>query len=146
MSIGNVLHFRRTGTLPDLVAADPTFDAQTKDAFSSNPRPEFEDDEDEDFRSSGRRIGTSNITASAIATDDRRSSDNDEDYALLHQNEMDDLGPIRTPYDPTNSSSVMYGDGGGNNGSPLYGAGGAGGGGQRYEPSSPSIYSRGTFR
>ena len=141
MSISNVSHFRRTGTLPDIVS-DPTFDAQTKDAFSSNPRPEFDDEEDDDFRSG--RVGGGGGGGSGI---DERSNSNDEDYALLHQSELDDLGPLRTPYDPTTSLSTMgesmYGGGS------TYGGGGTAYGGSqqgRYEPPSPSVYSRTPFR
>lgn len=94
MSFRNVMHFRRTGTLPDAVS-DPTFAAQTKAAFSSNPAHDFEEDED-DFRS-GRGGG--------MAASSR--GDQDEDYALLQQSEVDDLGnahgrsAMHGSYDPT---------------------------------------------
>ena len=94
ISFRNVMHFRRTGTLPDAVS-DPTFAAQTKAAFSSNPAHDFEDDED-DFRS-GRGGG--------MAASSR--GDRDEDYALLQQSEVDDLGHVHGrsamhgSYDPT---------------------------------------------
>ncbi|KAL6236171.1 hypothetical protein BDW75DRAFT_207552 [Aspergillus navahoensis] len=94
MSFRNVMHFRRTGTLPDAVS-DPTFAAQSKAAFSSNPAQDF--DEEDDFRS---RAGM----GSSIR-------DRDEDYALLHQSEVDDLGNPggRGAYDPTTSSgSVLH--------------------------------------
>lgn len=101
MSIRNVLHFRRTGTLPDAVS-DPTFAAQSKAAFSSNPAHDFEEDDD-DFRSS--RAGAMGSSR----------GDRDEDYALLNQSEIDDLGSGRTAmhgaYDPTESnvgSSIMH--------------------------------------
>lgn len=90
MSIRNVMHFRRTGTLPDAVS-DPTFAAQSKAAFSSNPAQDFEDEDD--FRS-GRGGG--------MAASSR--GDRDEDYALLQQSEADDLGhrtPMHGGYDPT---------------------------------------------
>ncbi|KAJ5441970.1 Tetratricopeptide TPR2 [Penicillium cf. griseofulvum] len=93
MSFRNVMHFRRTGTLPDAVS-DPTFAAQSKAAFSSNPAHDFEEDED-NFRS-GRGGG---MAAS--------SRDQDEDYALLHQSEVDDLSnahgrtAMQGSYDPT---------------------------------------------
>lgn len=89
MSWRNVMHFRRTGTLPDAVS-DPTFAAQTKAAFSSNPAHDFEED---DFRS-GRGGG--------VAPSSR--ADRDEDYALLQQSEVDDLGnrtAMHGGYDPT---------------------------------------------
>lgn len=85
------MHFRRTGTLPDAVA-DPTFAAQTKAAFSSNPGHDFEEDE-EDFRSGrGGRVPPP------------PRSDRDEDYALLQQNEADEMGgrhAMHGAYDPT---------------------------------------------
>lgn len=91
MSWRNVMHFRRTGTLPDAVS-DPAFAAQTKAAFSSNPAHEFE--EEDDFRS-GR--GGGNMAPPPRA-------DRDEDYALLHQSEVDDLSnrnAMHGGYDPT---------------------------------------------
>ncbi|KAL4932943.1 uncharacterized protein BDV17DRAFT_143947 [Aspergillus undulatus] len=100
MSFRNVMHFRRTGTLPDAVS-DPTFAAQSKAAFSSNPAQDF--DEEDDFRSGRGGLGSS-------------LRDRDEDYALLHQSEVDDLGSnaggrsaMHGAYDPTNpSSSVLH--------------------------------------
>lgn len=90
MSFRNVMHFRRTGTLPDAVS-DPSFAAQSKAAFSSTPVQDF--DEEEDFRSGRGGLGPAR-------------SDQDEDYALLEQSEVDDLGhPGRSNlsggYDPT---------------------------------------------
>lgn len=99
MSFRNVMHFRRTGTLPDAVS-DPTFAAQSKAAFSNNPPHDFEEDED-DFRS-GRGGG--------MAASSR--GDQDEDYALLQQSEADDMGrsAMHGAYDPTgpSSSSVLH--------------------------------------
>ncbi|KAF9891027.1 hypothetical protein FE257_005284 [Aspergillus nanangensis] len=104
MSVRNVMHFRRTGTLPDAVS-DPTFAAQSKAAFSSNPAHEF--DEEDDFRSGRAGMGSS-------------ARDRDEDYALLHQSEhpsdVDDLGnpngrtAMQGSYDPTasNTGGVMH--------------------------------------
>ncbi|KAJ5576197.1 Tetratricopeptide TPR2 [Penicillium sp. DV-2018c] len=92
MSFRNVKHFRRTGTLPDAVS-DPTFAAQSKAAFSSNPAHDFEDEDD--FRSGRAGMGTSS------------HGDRDEDYALLQQSEVDDLGnahgrsAMHGAYDPT---------------------------------------------
>ncbi|EAW12588.1 uncharacterized protein ACLA_010110 [Aspergillus clavatus NRRL 1] len=102
MSFRNVMHFRRTGTLPDAVS-DPTFAAQSKAAFSSNPAHDFEEEED-DFRSGRAGMGGS------------VRSDRDEDYALLHQSEVDDLGnpngrsALHGAYDPTapGSGSVLH--------------------------------------
>ncbi|KAJ5833608.1 hypothetical protein N7474_001919 [Penicillium riverlandense] len=93
LSFRNVMHFRRTGTLPDAVS-DPTFAAQSKAAFSSNPAHDFE--EEDDFRS-GRAGGM----------DNHPGSDRDEDYALLQQSEIDDMGnpngrnALHGAYDPT---------------------------------------------
>lgn len=42
MSFRNVMHFRRTGTLPDAVS-DPSFAAQSKAAFSSTPVQDFDE-------------------------------------------------------------------------------------------------------
>jgi translocation protein SEC72 len=92
-SIRNVVHFRRTGTMPDAIS-DPTFAAQTKAAFSSNPVQDF--DEEDEFRS-GR----------AADSQPRYPQDRDDDYALLQQSEADDLGAshhgpaAQDTYDPT---------------------------------------------
>lgn len=92
MSVNNVKHFRRTGTLPDAVS-DPTFAAQSKAAFSSNPAQDFE--EEDDFRSGRGGLGSS------------VRGDRDEDYALLQQNEADEMGSaqgrsaMHGAYDPT---------------------------------------------
>ncbi|KAL1962604.1 hypothetical protein VTN77DRAFT_9397 [Rasamsonia byssochlamydoides] len=101
ISLRNVFYFRRTGTLPDAVA-DPTFDAQTKAAFSSNPAQEF--DEEDEFRSGRAGDGPSQY-----------GQDRDEDYALLQQSETDDMGgphhsAVQGAYDPTapNPGSVMH--------------------------------------
>lgn len=101
-SFRNVIYFRRTGTMPDSVA-DPTFDAQTKAAFSSNTAHDFE--EEDEFRSGRTGEGPSNF-----------GHDRDEDYALLQQSEADDLGGsahhggVQGAYDPTstNPGSVMH--------------------------------------
>ncbi|KAN0085510.1 hypothetical protein V8E54_001977 [Elaphomyces granulatus] len=93
-SVRNVVHFRRTGTMPDAIS-DPTFAAQTQAAFSSNPVQDF--DEEDEFRS-GR----------AGDTEPRYPQDRDDDYALLQQSEADDLGAsshhapaVQGAYDPT---------------------------------------------
>ena len=96
------MHFRRTGTLPDAVS-DPTFAAQSKAAFSSNPAHDFEDDDD-DFRSGRAGMGAPS------------GSERDEDYALLQQSEVDDIAnaqgrtAMHGAYDPTgpSSSSVLH--------------------------------------
>lgn len=111
------MHFRRTGTLPDAVS-DPTFAAQSKAAFSSNPAHDFEEDE-EDFRSGRAGMGSS-------------INDRDEDYALLQQSEADDLGShsgrtaMHGAYDPTESGGSVLHD---------YNSTGYGGAhGQHYNP------------
>jgi translocation protein SEC72 len=88
-SFRNVFHFRRTGTMPDTVA-DPTFDAQTNAAFSSNPAHDFE--EEDEFRS-GR---TADRPGAYVA-------DHEQDYALLQQSELDDMQNhgVQGSYDPT---------------------------------------------
>lgn len=80
--------------MPDTIS-DPTFAAQTKAAFSSNPAHDFDEEEDE-FRS-----GRVNDASSSRL-------DGDEDYALLQQSEIDDLGAhggahggVHGAYDPT---------------------------------------------
>lgn len=80
--------------------SDPTFAAQSKAAFSSNPAQEFDDEDDRDTEyRSGR------------PTDGHGSSlshrNDDDEYALLHQSEIDDAQSTRPPpsYDPTASSS-----------------------------------------
>jgi translocation protein SEC72 len=95
-SFRNVIYFRRTGTMPDAVA-DPTFDAQTKAAFSSNTVHDFE--EEDEFRSGRTGEGPSNF-----------GHERDEDYALLQQSEADDLGGsshhggVQGAYDPTSTT------------------------------------------
>jgi translocation protein SEC72 len=100
-SFRNVIHFRRTGTMPDAIS-DPTFAAHTNAAFSSAPMQDF-DDEDE---SRSGRAGDSGP---------RYGHDRDEDYTLLQQSEADDLGGPHhgtgvQGYDPTapSSGSVMH--------------------------------------
>ncbi|KAL1974504.1 hypothetical protein VTN31DRAFT_4708 [Thermomyces dupontii] len=92
-SIRNVVHFRRTGTMPDSVA-DPTFDAQTKAAFASTPVHDF--DEEDEFRSGRVNEGPSSSAG--------YGRDRDEDYTLLQQHEAEDHhhgGGGVQPYDPT---------------------------------------------
>jgi translocation protein SEC72 len=95
------MHFRRTGTMPDVM--DPSLDAQTKAAFSSNPAHDFE--EEDEFRSG--RVGEEGPSS--------YGNDRDEDYALLQHNEADDLGHshqggMPVAYDPTAPApgSVMH--------------------------------------
>lgn len=124
MSFRNVMHFRRTGTLPDAVS-DPTFAAQSKAAFSSNPAHDFE--EEDDFRSGRQGMGSS------------MGGDRDEDYALLQQSEADDLASshgrtaMHGAYDPTASSggSVIH---------DFNSTGYGGAHGQHYAPPAPADY------
>ncbi|EGE06549.1 hypothetical protein TEQG_05548 [Trichophyton equinum CBS 127.97] len=99
ISLRSVMEYRRTGTMP-YDGSDPTFAAHAQAAFSSNAAPhDFDDDDDRDAESrTGRYHGGP------------PSRQNDEDaYALLHNSEVDDLGPHgshRPPpsYDPTASN------------------------------------------
>ncbi|KAE8555433.1 hypothetical protein EYB25_000129 [Talaromyces marneffei] len=107
-SFRNVAYFRRTGTMPDAVS-DPTFDAQTKAAFSSNPAHDFE--EEDEFRL-GRGGGGGGAGGEGPS---HYGQDRDEDYALLQQSEADELGGshhggVSGAYDPTSThgGSVMH--------------------------------------
>lgn len=114
MSFRNVMHFRRTGTLPD-AGSDPSFAAQSKAAFSSTPVHDFDEEEDGDFRS-GRAGGLGGGLGGGVGGGTASSrSDRDEDYALLDQSEVDDLGhPGRSAlsggYDPTTTSGSVLPD------------------------------------
>lgn len=92
------MEYRRTGTMP-YDGSDPTFAAHAQAAFSNAAPHDFDDDDDRDAESrTGRYHGGP------------PSRQNDEDaYALLHNSEVDDLGPHgshRPPpsYDPTASN------------------------------------------
>lgn len=90
--------------MPDAVS-DPTFDAQTKAAFSSNPAQDF--DEEDEFRTArGAGVGEG---------PSHYGQDRDEDYALLQQSEADEFGGshhggVQGAYDPTSThgGSVMH--------------------------------------
>lgn len=72
------MYYRRNGSLPGAAASnDPTFAKQTQDAFSSNPQSEFDD---EVRHPAGAPAGG------------RAGHDDDDEYALLHQSEADDIG------------------------------------------------------
>ena len=98
MSYTSLVEYRRTGMMP-YDGSDPTFAAQSKAAFSSNVAHDFDEEEGDvdgrDFRS-GR------------FSDHQPSHRDDDDYALLQQNELEDMGgrngggPTQ-PYDPTSS-------------------------------------------
>lgn len=98
MSLRDVMAYRRTGMMP-YDGSDPTFAAHSKAAFSSNPHDHDEEDGDNEFR-------TGRPGSSALGHRD----DNDE-YALLQQNELDDniSSHGRAPpsvYDPTASTAT----------------------------------------
>lgn len=96
--------------MPDAVS-DPTFDAQTKAAFSSNPAHEFE--EEDEFRLG--RGGAGGAGGPGGEGPSHYGQDRDEDYALLQQSEADELGGshhggVSGAYDPTSTQggSVMH--------------------------------------
>ncbi|KKZ68520.1 hypothetical protein EMCG_05804 [[Emmonsia] crescens] len=109
MSIRNLIEYRLSGTMP-YEGSDPTFAAHSKAAFSSNPAHDFdeEDDRDAEFRS-GRR-STEAIGGPSSSLGYRR--DPDDEYALLHNNEGDDMGGphgVAAPpplYDPTRDNGA----------------------------------------
>lgn len=74
ISIHGVMYYRRNGTLPGTTpdASDPSsIEAQTKDAFSSNPRDnEYDDDDGTHTERGGHR--------------------DDDEYALLHASNADE--------------------------------------------------------
>lgn len=138
--------------MPDAIS-DPTFAAQTKAAFSSNPVQDF--DEEDEFRS-GR----------AADTEPRYPQDRDDDYALLQQSEADDLGAsshhaptVQGAYDPTahppgavmHDYDTSYGGAYGQhyhhqqsesyNGDNTYGSGGSGHGQWKFEKPQVFVYS-----
>ncbi|KAI1912127.1 hypothetical protein LOZ53_004794 [Ophidiomyces ophidiicola] len=92
LSLRDVMDFRRTGMMP-YDGSDPTLAAQSKAAFSSNPH-EMDEEGDAEFRT-GRPGG--------LHSNHREDGD---DYALLQQNEADDMHhhgarPPPSAYDPT---------------------------------------------
>jgi translocation protein SEC72 len=81
ISIGAVMHYRRTGEMPAPAKPVNDFAAQTQDAFSSNLRTdEFDDEAGFDARQGGSSSGL------GITRHD------DDEYALLHEADNDDLG------------------------------------------------------
>ncbi|OAX85260.1 hypothetical protein ACJ72_00348 [Emergomyces africanus] len=102
-----------------LRSSDPTFAAHSKAAFSSNPAHDFDDEDDDrdaEFRSgrrsteaSGGGVGGGPSSASSLGYHRR---DPDDEYALLHNSDADDLGgPHGTPapppfYDPTRDNAA----------------------------------------
>jgi translocation protein SEC72 len=76
-----VMHYRRTGEMPASAKPSNDFAAQTQDAFSSNLRTdEFDDEGGFDARQGGGQSGL------GISRQD------EDEYALLHQADNDDLG------------------------------------------------------
>ncbi|PGG98139.1 hypothetical protein AJ79_08962 [Helicocarpus griseus UAMH5409] len=105
MSITNLLEYRRSGTMP-YEGSDPTFAAQSKAAFSSNPAHDFDEDDDHnaEFRSGRPQTIGDDRERSPPPLGYRR--DPDDEYALLHNQEADDLGGPHgnappPSYDPT---------------------------------------------
>lgn len=86
ISFKAVMHYRRTGEMPNLSAGNENFAKQTQDAFSSNMR---NDDPFDDHHADpeARQANRSGYGAA-------RPSEDDE-YALLHNNDHDDLHHAR---------------------------------------------------
>lgn len=105
MSFKNVMTFRRTGTMP-YDGSDPTLAAQSKAAFSSNPHPDLDDDEERDAEFRTGRMAEGGQPGSSYRTDE-------DEYALLQQSEIDDMGAggSRPPpsYDPVVGSGRLPG-------------------------------------
>lgn len=105
MSIRDVMNYRRTGTMP-YDGSDPSFAAQSKAAFSSNPAHDFdeEDGRDSEFRTGGRYEDNGRRPGSSQRADE-------DEYALLQQSELDDVGPHGSrptaAYDPTAPSGRL---------------------------------------
>lgn len=83
ISFKAVMHYRRTGQMPASVKPANDFAAQTQDAFSSNLRTDDFDDEAGGFDA---RQGGGQPSGLGI------SKQEDDEYALLHQADNDDLG------------------------------------------------------
>ncbi|OJD19155.1 hypothetical protein AJ78_00855 [Emergomyces pasteurianus Ep9510] len=129
MSIQNLIEYRRSGTMP-YEGSDPTFAAHSKAAFSSNPAHDFDDEDDRDaeFRFGRRSTEANGGPSSSLGY--RR--DPDDEYALLHNTEADDLGgphgttPAPPPlYDPTRDNSASNNNNNNRSSMPLPGSGDA---------------------
>jgi translocation protein SEC72 len=83
ISFKAVMHYKRTGQMPTSVKPSNDFAAQTQDAFSSNLRTDDFDDEAGGFDA---RQGGGQHSRLGI------SKHEDDEYALLHQADNDDLG------------------------------------------------------
>lgn len=109
--------------MPD-APTDPTFAAQSQAAFSSNPAHDFDDDDDRLHHHDGSTAGGSALGGgpggglNSMGDPERPSRlghhpnsgfgrrDDDDEYALLHQSELDDGAQGGHPgapgaYDPT---------------------------------------------
>lgn len=117
MSIRDVMNYRRTGTMP-YDGTDPSFAAQSKAAFSSNPGHDLDDDEERDSEFRTNRYGDGGVRPGSSHRGD------EDEYALLQQSEVDDMGPHGSKptasYDPTagggrlaSGSTALSGGGGG---------------------------------
>ncbi|PGH20352.1 hypothetical protein AJ80_03620 [Polytolypa hystricis UAMH7299] len=139
-SIRNLMEYRRTGTMPYDGTNDPTLAAHSKAAFSSNPAAhDFGDDDDDpnrhdrdsEYRTGRLADGRSDIGGVGGGPASHRGDDEDQ-YALLHQTDADDMAPRPPPsYDPTapNPGAMNLG-----------GIGGIGGGvGSLRTPSSNTV-------
>ncbi|KAK2766075.1 hypothetical protein FQN54_007590 [Arachnomyces sp. PD_36] len=116
LSIRNVQHYRRTGTMPD-APTDPSFAAQSQAAFSSNPAHDFDDDDDRHDHLHHHDGLSSTGGLNSMGDPERPSRlgrrDDDDEYALLHQSELDDgHGGAPGAYDPTATSGGGLGPGG----------------------------------
>lgn len=108
ISFKAVMHYRRTGQMPTSVKPSHDFAAQTQDAFSSNLRTDDFDDVAGGFDA---RQGGGYQAGLGISKQD------DDEYALLHQADNDDLGRQPPNHGPL-PVPLSYGQGG--NGSQDY--------------------------
>ena len=123
-SFQSVMHYRRTGQMPTPAKPANDFAAQTQDAFSSNLRTDdFDDEAGFDARQGGGNAGPG------------ASRQDEDEYALLHQAENDDLGHRPPPSHGT--LPVPYGQGGSGQQDYNTGYGGAYG---RHSPNSFQDY------
>jgi translocation protein SEC72 len=103
-----VMHYRRTGEMPASAKASNDFAAQTQDAFSSNLRTDdFDDEAGFDARQGGGHQSGLGI-----------SKQDEDEYALLHQADNDDLGHpppsqgrLPVPYGQGSSGPQVYNTG-----------------------------------
>ena len=103
MSYRSLAEYRRTGMMP-YDGSDPTFAAQSKAAFSSNVAHDFDEEDGRDDREfESDRWGDHQPPSLSHHHRD------DDVYAPLQQNEMDDISNVgRKPtpaYDPTSHNT-----------------------------------------